>query len=566
MIAACIDVRGSSAAEARLQSLGNSAGFPIANRALRASGAVMACSGPVPISIDRTTCAVTLGHADAEMAVADSGLVLTRARFGGRSIYFFRDELGVVACSRLEPLVAMRAPARALDLAAVAALLTQPYALPSRTPYRDIERLNGGETALVTLAGTTRRALGSFASPEIFRGTAEDAAHELRARVDASVARAIDGRKKVAVLVSGGVDSSALLASSIAVARGASRCEVEAISLDFAAIGDDRPHLKALSDDLGIVPVRVSPDDCVDPIASRLTIDASPFVWPALGWLSHVGRLAKSRGADLVMTGTGGDELFGLGFDTFVEEALGGNPISALRRALAFRAQTLPSARDRATELLLRPLARRALDRVPGARHFLRLLRKPADQPAWYGVALHSELQKLEAEPSTMSSHLGPTEAATIDALARAPHLTDVADMRAQLEIDADCMRIDPFLSEDLARFLATLPRATFTHGNRHRGLFVHAMRGRVADSVRLREDKGGFGGALERSFVASGGVASIEHLLSMRALEDLGFVRGAEFRKAFSRFLNDQAARESGAAWLELWPPIVLEAFLRGA
>jgi hypothetical protein len=184
------------------------------------------------------------------------------------------------------------------------------------------------------------------------------------------------------------------------------------------------------------------------------------------------------------------------------------------------------------TELLLRPLAHR----------MLRRLRNAGD--------------------ATRDSD--PTEWKMLDALARAPHLTDVSDMRAQLEIDSGCMRIDPFLDDDLARFLATLPRAYFTHGNRHRGLLVHAMRGRLPDSVRLREDKGAFGHALDRSFTAAGGAKSVEHLLSMRALEDLGLVRGSEFRRAFSSFLNDQAAREFGAAWLDVWPPLVVEAFLR--
>jgi len=142
-------------------------------------------------------------------------------------------------------------------------------------------------------------------------------------------------------------------------------------------------------------PLRVAPDACDRPIDETFVIDDAPFAWPATGWLSKVGSLAVDRGADLILTGTGGDELFGLGLDT---------------------------------------------------------------------------------------------------------------------------------------------------------------------------KDKGAFGSALDRSFRAARGRVAVRDLLSMRELARTKLVRADAFRRTFEAFMSDTAARSNGAGWVELWPPLALEAFLRRA
>src|SRR5438477_489510 len=79
-------------------------------------------------------------------------------------------------------------------------------------------------------------------------GTPDELAEEVRTALRRAVSRSLEGTRRVAIQVGGGLDSSTILALAVAAARGAGHPEIEAITLSFASPGDDRPHLKQLCD------------------------------------------------------------------------------------------------------------------------------------------------------------------------------------------------------------------------------------------------------------------------------------------------------------------------------
>jgi hypothetical protein len=90
------------------------------------------------------------------------------------------------------------------------------------------------------------------------------------------------------------------------------------------------------------------------------------------------------------------------------------------------------------------------------------------------------------------------------------------------------------------------------------RGLLREAMRGLVPDRVRLRPDKAYFETALADLFRAIRHEPWLDDLLSMRELAGLGLVEPKPFRAELDRMVREND-------WFSLWPPIAVEAFLRG-
>ena len=122
-------------------------------------------------------------------------------------------------------------------------------------------------------------------------------------------------------------------------------------------------------------------------------------------------------------------------------------------------------------------------------------------------------------------------------------------------------MRAEPFFDDGVVEFVASLRPEVLTHGEWSRGLFRHAMRGLVPETLRLRQDKSRFGPALQQVLESAGGFSSLEPLAKATALADMGLVEPKRFRERFDELVRTPTA---GGLWLEIWPVLAGEAFLR--
>ncbi len=160
----------------------------------------------------------------------------------------------LLVCSRLAPLVRLLpdAPLNARRLACLIRWSSGVTDLdPGGTIYAAIRRIRGAER-LVTSGG---RITADRQFPRVGRsygkGTPADFAQALLNHLRGAVSRLIDPAKRVAVLTSGGLDSSGILALAAAHCRGATPRELVAVSAQFASPKDDRPYFRALMSALG---------------------------------------------------------------------------------------------------------------------------------------------------------------------------------------------------------------------------------------------------------------------------------------------------------------------------
>ncbi len=262
-------------------------------------------------------------------------LVLARDRFGIKPLYY-RDGEDFMFASELKAL-----PSGEIDLDALEAFLAFNAIHGPRTIYRDVRKLPPGHV-LVREEGAARIERYADERPALEHRDEpwEALADELRERLRDSVRAHLVSDVPVGVLLSGGVDSSALAA--LAAEHG----RVSTFSIGFAEKAFSEVELART------IARRYGTDHhelVVEPDAAELlpTIAAAfdePFADSSALPTYLVSQLAAQH-VKVALSGEGGDELFG-GYETYVADKLAMRTGGAAR-LLSPLAEALPSGSGR---------------------------------------------------------------------------------------------------------------------------------------------------------------------------------------------------------------------------
>jgi asparagine synthase (glutamine-hydrolysing) len=497
------------------------------------------------------------------IAAVDGGdLVLARGALGGRSLYYARDERSgaFLACSRFGPL-ATALGLRAVDadrLATTAVGAVDPEA--AATHLAGIARVRACEAIRVGASGVESAEREMPRIEELPESHPEDIAEQLWAQIRYAVRRALAGQPRIAVMAGGGVDSSALLAAAVAEARGATTKDVLTIAVDFAGPGDDRPYMRDLCDALGIVPIRLKPCHAGRWFAESLVIDGAPYGLLCGAIEQLVFRRAREEGAEALLTGGGGDEVFA-GDMRELSRELAKRPLQTLWSVLQLREPWETSAMARLGAYLVRPAVK------PFLPVWIRTRRQAyfnAREYRWAGPRLRRALARAAEAAHACPDDVPRSPSERYRAFATRSALLDFADWRAQMEVATGCMRLEPFQDDELLEFISRIPVSTLMHGKIHRGLLRLAMRGRVPDSIRGRNDKAFWEVAFAESARDAGGVELFEEFASPRALESMEIVAPGAFRPVFDAVLRDPCNPQLGPEFGLLWTVATAEAFAR--
>ncbi len=485
------------------------------------------------------------------------GLVISRGALGARPVYYARIGELVVACSRLALLTAVLPGSARLDadrLATMACGLS--HSDPAATPFVGVSRLAPRETLLFHARGIERVRARTPRLDELAGVTPEAAAEELWGRIQALVGRATEGASVVGVMAGGGIDSSGLLAAAVAGARGASRREVVAIALDFAARGDDRPYLVDLARALGLVPLRLDPAAAAPWVVESLVADGSPYVRSSGPLEQLVLRTARARGVDVLLAGAGGDDLFRADPRALALEAET-RPLVAVRRAATLEVPWPSTVRSRLADFVLRPAL---AERLPAALLRRWRSRTQALGQRWAGPRVRVVLARSAAVPPV---RLPRSPGERYQRLACDPWLCDASDGWEALQAATGMRRVYPYLDDELLAFVAQIPILTMSHGGRDRALLRMALRtAGVPESICARSDKAWFEPAFAAAVIAHGGFARLRHLAFAPRLAALGIVDPSAFLAAFDALARAPIEGAAPQLWEQVWPVLAVEAF----
>lgn len=233
-------------------------------------------------------------------------------RLSLRKLYYAAVPDGLVFASSVKVLLAQPQVSRAVDPAGLAHLLALGYALDDHTLYASIRLLSGG-TVLRWTPDARDVQVTSYWTPRVHaRGQApslDACIDEMSARIEAAVARWVDGSRRIVLPLSAGFDSRALL--------GFLHARRPQVPVEALTVGHDHTHDVVFARRLARlcrIPHRTLP---LPP--DFMAKDSAAFVGITDGMVSaHNGwgwrLVGAARGAGQIVSGFLGDALSGSRF------------------------------------------------------------------------------------------------------------------------------------------------------------------------------------------------------------------------------------------------------------
>lgn len=251
----------------------------------------------------------------------DSGeLWLARDAQGIKPLYFSAAASGFAFASELKALLALMPVSRELDVAALYRYLSFLWCPGSGTPLAAVSRLGPGEQLIVRdgrLVGRERWARVPFAerafgAPPRSRQSAANAARGVAETLRRAVQRQLVADVPVGAFLSGGLDSSAIVAFAREQQSALECFTIVADGGDDAGEVSDLPYARRVARHLGVrlheVPVRSS--ELASELERMVYRLDEPIADPAPLNVLFMSQLARQHGIRVLLSGTGGDDLF----------------------------------------------------------------------------------------------------------------------------------------------------------------------------------------------------------------------------------------------------------------
>lgn len=490
-----------------------------------------------------------------------ASLLIARDRLGKKPLYYGVAPDGTLAFgSELAALTKVAGLADAIDPAALEDYLAFGYVPDPASIYRRIRKLPPAHFLLIAAGAALPppRRYWSLPTPGPSPIGMEDAAGQLRERLDTAVAARMIADVPLGAFLSGGVDSSAIVALAARHASGPLQC----FTIGFPGATDERATAALMAQHCGAIHVTesVAPADVIDAARFQAEVFGEPFgdhsSVPSLA-VAHLAR----QGVKVALSGDGGDEVFA-GYRRYRWHKIA----DQARRILP----------DRARRALLAPIARAypKLDRAPAwLRGKTTLTEISLDSAHGYYQTLcklHDAERRAVMSPRLRSLLDGHDPAAAIVAALdtgadplRAAQMVDLATYLPGdilVKVDRTSMRSgvevrSPLLDPELLAWGMGLPAALKLRDGRGKSVLRAAVAPWLPRSV-LDRPKQGFVAPLAAELRRA--APRLRGVLLGPAMLDTGWFDGT----AIGRMIDQHEGGQHDHGW-KLWHLLVLEGFL---
>lgn len=417
---------------------------------------------------------------------------LARDRFGIKPLYYRLTRAGLVFGSEIKALLASGEVQARIDWAGVHEFLHYNTALGARTTFDGIAKLPPGHMLTLDAQGLQVEPYASAYGAQTAQDDFPTAARKVRGLLDRAVRSHLVSDVPVGVFLSGGIDSSAIVAFASRHYDG--RLKTFSAGFDFDKGVNELPEAHKVAERFGTDhhELHVETGSCPPVIEQLVRTHDAPF-----GDAANIPLYLLSRqlggGVKVILQGDGGDEVFG-GYHSYTLVAWR-RRLQALARATAWARPFIPrGGRWRRRFLTLQKLA------CPDPSLQAALLRSeaPVDYPP--AQVFSPEVRALlEAADPFRRYKEYYRRFAHLDALQRMLYtdlgilLPDVYFEKVDKPTMAHGIEIRvPLVDTQLAAYATGLPSAYKCRGRRKKRILREALRGVLPDEV-LDRPKTGF-------------------------------------------------------------------------
>lgn len=500
-------------------------------------------------------------------------LFLARDALGVKPLYYAQAPAGFLFASALQCLLCEDSVSRGLDSTAIFDYLTLLYAPAPRTMLGMVSKLEPGHALLVGEGQIRRKWKWRELPIDVpqFAGDVQAAAAALREKLETAVARQMVADVPVGAFLSGGLDSSSLVAYARQYA-GDSKLECFTIGFrgkdwDLEGMTQDLPYAKVVAKHLGVnLNIVEAGPEIVDRLYEMIYHLDEPQADPAALHVRTICGLAREKGIKVLLSGTGGDDLFS-GYrrhDALMAERYWSWLPFGMRKTLAFlgRETTLNSPIKRRLAKVFSLADRNDDERIASYFHWIdplsrnHLLSSPLRARLMGQINRIPLIEVLNQLPSEMNRlnkmlYLDQKHFLTDHNL----NYTDKMSMAESVEVRV------PFLDPDLLAFSWALPPDMKHRYGQGKWIFKKAMEPILPKDVIYRT-KTGFGAPLRRWLHHELSEVVREHLAD-ESIRARGLFDAAGVRRLIAM---DKAGKVDGAytifslLCIEIWCRLFLD------
>lgn len=242
-------------------------------------------------------------------------LFLACDAMGVKPLYFTEGRMGFAFASELKALVASGCVERSLDIEALFRYLGFLWCPNGRTPLSRVFRLGPGEALRVQNGRIIRRwhwAETFWSEEPSEKRKPEEVVRQVADTLRSAVHRQLVSDVPVGAFLSGGLDSSAIVAMAREEAPDIQCFTIDTVGITDTGVTDDLPYARRVARHLGVQlhEIQVSPSQMAEDVDRMVFQLDEPLADPAPLNVLYISRLARYHGLKVLLSGAGGDDLF----------------------------------------------------------------------------------------------------------------------------------------------------------------------------------------------------------------------------------------------------------------
>ena len=436
-------------------------------------------------------------------------LLLARDAFGIKPLYYASSEGGFFFASEIKALLKLIPLPRKLNIRALQRYLTFLWCPGGETPFESMNKLGPGE-AMVVKAGKVERRWCWYRLP-VFRRNSKPQHSEVasiegvRKYLRQAVHRQMIGDVQVGAFLSGGLDSSSVVAFAKELNPDIRCFTIEQFGGSEKGAIDDLPYARRVAKflDVSLDVIRIDAKKMASDLENMIQQLDEPLADPAALNVLYISRLAREHGIKVLLSGTGGDDIF-TGYRrhrALLAESLWSWLPGVMQKGLVEGAGFLDQRRVIARRLT-KLFSGASLDSDARLVNYFHWMRR-SDLEGLYSANFKAALGESKADEPMLDFLRGlPSNTSRLERMLALEQrfflgdhnllYTDKMSMAVGVEVRV------PFLDMELVEFAASIPARFKQHGSEGKWVLKRAMEPFLPGDVIYRP-KTGFGAPLRR-------------------------------------------------------------------
>ncbi len=244
-----------------------------------------------------------------------NNLYLARDALGVKPIYYYQENSDVIFSSEIKALLFLIKNNLEIDYESIQKYLTYLWCPGDGTPATNIKKVLPGQVLTINDGQIISKNIW-YQLPQTKHlpkiKTSKEAVNQLRKTLSNAVKRQIIADVPVGSFLSGGLDSSAIVALAKKYVKDLNCFTIEPIGGSDDDVAEDLPYAIKVAKhlDVKLEVVQINSDGLTKDLEEMVWMLDEPLADPAPLNVLYISRLARENGMKVLLSGSGGDDLF----------------------------------------------------------------------------------------------------------------------------------------------------------------------------------------------------------------------------------------------------------------